>query len=347
LLLSGPKLYKETADGMLYPLRQGGGQWVADSDGAIYGLASPVGRLSPNCGPASLVSQTTMGFPQGLAIDSVGAIYVAGDNSVWRIAPVTPPIVDTPAIYLDNPGGFNAASNLTATIPPTQPCFHGCYPITVNDAIAAYEIIHITGGCMGPLEPAQASFDGGRLPTILQQTRVLFDGVAAPLISVQATEIIAIAPHDIASKSKVTVAVENQGVKASAVLNVAAAVPGTFVLSGKQAAAINQDGSINGTDHPAAVGSIVALYLTGTGLTNPQIEDGVAPALPLPPVALPVTVQIGAASAEVLYAGSTFGFAGLTQVNVRIPPVAASDAVPVKVSVGGNARDQAVTIAVR
>ena len=71
---------------------------------------------------------------------------------------------------------------------------------------------------MGPLEPLKASFDGGRLPVTLQETRVLFDGEAAPLLSVQATEIFAIVPHDVAAKSNVTVAVENQGVKASAVL---------------------------------------------------------------------------------------------------------------------------------
>ena len=142
-------------------------------------------------------------------------------------------------------------------------------------------------------------------------------------------------------------AVENQGVVASAVLSVASAVPGIFVSSGTQAAAINEDGSLNGADQPAPVGSIVSLFLTGAGLTDPLIDDGVPPGLPLPQLALPVTVQVGGATAEVLYAGSVLGLPGLAQVNIRVPAAAASDAVPVQVTVGGNSRNQAVTIAIR
>jgi hypothetical protein len=71
----------------------------------------------------------------------------------------------------------------------------------------------------------------------------------------------------VASKSKVTLTVENHGVQASAGLNAAAAVHAIFVLSGTQAAAINGDGNLNGADHPAPVGSTVALFLTGAGGT--------------------------------------------------------------------------------
>jgi uncharacterized protein (TIGR03437 family) len=167
------------------------------------------------------------------------------------------------------------------------------------------------------------------------------------LLSVQATEIFAIVPQDVASKVKVTVTVENQGAPASAVLNTAAAAPGIFVSSGTQAAAINEDGSLNRTDHPAPVGSVVSLFLTGAGLTDPPTDDGVPPDLPLPLLALPVTVQVGGADAEVVYAGSVFGWPGLAQVNIRIPAVAVSDAVPVQVAVGGNSRNQWVTIAIQ
>jgi adhesin/invasin len=247
---------------------------------------------------------------------------------------------------LDSLGVFNAASNLTAytTIPP--PCFKQCGPYAANDSITGNEILHITGGCMGPLEPAKSSPDGGRLPTTLQGTQVLFDGEAAALISVQATEILAITPQDVASKTHVTLTVQNQGAVANVVLNAAPAVPGIFVSSGKQAAAINEDGSLNAPDHPAPVGSIVSLYLTGAGRTNPQIDDGMLPDLPLPQLALPVTVQVGGAGAEVLYAGSAPGLAGVAQVNIRVPAVPASDAVPVQVAIGGNSRNQPVTIAV-
>ena len=350
LILSGAKLYKEATDGSFYALRAGFGQIAADSTSAIYiyGPSSFLLRISPNCNVASISSQVAISqLLQGLASDSAGNLYLSADDSVWRIAPVTPPAVDNPSIYLDDAGIFNAASNLTVTVQSCDPLGLHCYPYPVNDSITGNEILRITGGCMGPLEPLNATFDGGRLPTALQGTQVLFDGETAPLVSVQATEILAIAPQDVASKSSVPVAVVNQGVQASAMLSASTAVPGVFVLSGTQAAAINEDGSINGADHPAPVGSIVSLFITGAGRTDPLIGDGVAPRLPLPQLALPVTVQVGGAAADVVYAGSAEGLAGLAQLNVRVPTVAASDSVSVQVAIGGISRDQAVTISVR
>jgi len=199
---------------------------------------------------------------------------------------------------------------------------------------------------MGPLEPSQTSTDGGRVPTSLQGTRVLFDGEAAPILSVQATEILAIALRDVASKSKVTVTVESQGVQASAFLTAAAAVPGVYVSPGGQAFAVNEDGNLNGIDHPAPVGSVVSLFLTGTGLTDPPIDDGVLPDLPLP-LALRVTVKVGGAVADVSYAGAVLGWAGMAQVDIRIPALAPSAVAPVQVIVGGASRNQSVTIAIQ
>jgi uncharacterized protein (TIGR03437 family) len=347
LILSGFKLYKEGADGLFYALRGGAGEVATDLSGAIYNLSML--RISPNCNVANVVFPEGLitPFPQGLASDPAGSLLLSADNSVWRIAAVTPPAIDSPSIYLDNPGVYNAASNLTAYVTVPPPCFKQCGPYPRNDSIAANEILRITGGCMGPLEPLKSSFDDGRLPAALQGTRVLFDGEAAPLLSVQATEILTIVPHDVAGKSNVTVAVENQGVKSIVLLSAATAVPGVFVSSGTQAAAINEDGSLNGAAHPAPVGSVVALFLTGAGLTNPPIDDGVPPGLPLPLLALPVTVTVGGAPAELAYAGSVFGFVGLAQVNIRVPVVARSNAVPVQVAIGGNSRNQIVTIAIQ
>lgn len=124
-------------------------------------------------------------------------------------------------------------------------------------------------------------------------------------------------------------------------------MPGVFVLSGTQAAAINEDGTLNGADHPAPAGSIVALFLTGAGVTVPPTADGVLPVPPLPQLVLPVSVTVGGAAAEVVYSGSAVGLPGMAQVNIRVPVIAASDAAPVQVAIGGDSRYQLVTIAVR
>ncbi len=351
LILDGQYLYKETPGGVFYGLRAAGGVMATDPNGAVY---FPGGygmtRVSANCNVADVAfaSATPIPLPQGLANDSQGNLFATADDSVWRIAAIAPPAIDAPAVALDDPGVFNAASNLTVTVNVQQGWPSEGYSYEENDAITGNEIVRLTGGCLGPLAPVEGSFSGGGLPTTLAGTQVLFNGVAAPLVSVQALEILAIAPQAVASQGQATVTVENQGVAASAELSAATAVPGIFVNAGTQAAAINQDGTVNGPDHPAPVGSIISLFLTGAGVTNPPALDGVPPSQPLPPLALPVTVQVEGLPAQVLYAGAAAGLPGVAQINVQIPAGAAgSGAAAIQVAVGGYSRDQAVTIAVQ
>jgi minor extracellular serine protease Vpr len=60
---------------------------------------------------------------------------------------------------------------------------------------------------------------------------------------------------------------------------------------------------------------------------------------------LPVAVAIGGQDAEVQFAGAAPGFAGLTQINVKVPATAATGAATVKMTVGGTPLNQgAITI---
>jgi uncharacterized protein (TIGR03437 family) len=80
---------------------------------------------------------------------------------------------------------------------------------------------------------------------------------------------------------------------------------------------------------PVKPGDILQVYMTGLGRASTDgtgfggiLPTGtVAPASgsPLYQVVTPVTVRVGGVGAEVLFAGLTPGFAGLYQVNVRIP----------------------------
>lgn len=348
LILTGGGLYKQTASGRFYPLLPcGEGAVAADPAGAIYIGGYGLLRVSPNCNRAPIATMESIAA-RGLAPDSQGNLYISDNNSIWRVPSIPVGNSDLPSPSLDSPGIFNAASNLTAQIliKPINP-FHPPYPVPVNDSITGNEMVRIKGGCLGPLEPLSGSFDGGRLPTALAGTRVLVDGVQAPLLSVQSTEILAVMPRNVAGKSRVGLAVENQGVGATVNLDAGTAAPGIFVTSGTQAAAVNADATLNGPDHPAPAGSVVSVYLTGAGVTDPPLEDG-APPGPVPPrLAQPVAVKVGGLPADVLYAGAAPGLAGISQVNIRIPAVAASDATPIEVTVGGNSRNQRVTLAVR
>ena len=55
---------------------------------------------------------------------------------------------------------------------------------------------------------------------------------------------------------------------------IVATSPGLYTFGG-QALVYNQDGTINSSSNAAAAGSVVVLYATGLGQTNPQGQDGV------------------------------------------------------------------------
>src|SRR5262249_25245616 len=153
-------------------------------------------------------------------------------------------------------------------------------------------------------------------------TRVLFDGIPGPMVFASATQVNAIVPYEIGGRLNVSVQVEFQGVRSPAiVLRVADTAPGIFTLSASctgggngagQGAILNQNFSINCATNPAAKGSVVQIFGTGEGDTNPRGATGfIIPAsgtdLRLPRQLATLAVTIGGQPAEVLYAGSAPG----------------------------------------
>jgi uncharacterized protein (TIGR03437 family) len=136
-------------------------------------------------------------------------------------------------------------------------------------------------------------------------------------------------------------------------LPVAAVGPSIFsadYTGSGQGAIVNEDGvTVNSSGAPAAKGSIVSIYATGEGQTDPGGVDGqLAREAPLPKPKLPVEVWIAGKRAEVLYAGAAPGqVAGLFQVNARIPENTPEGEASVLVKVGDAASQPGVTVVVR
>jgi uncharacterized protein (TIGR03437 family) len=210
---------------------------------------------------------------------------------------------------------------------------------------------------MGPTPVVSGTVgSGGLYGTELAGTTVSFNGIPAPIVYTSASQVAAVVPYAAGAScclGLLRVAVGYEG-KTSGALQVPLALwaPGIFTLNstGKgQAAAVNQNGSINGPDAPAAVGDVISLFATGEGQTYPPGVDGKPASSPLPQPAYQVTVTIGGINAQVQYAGGApTAIAGLMQVNARIPNgVQTGNAVPVLLTIVDTSSQSGVTVTVR
>lgn len=204
-----------------------------------------------------------------------------------------------------------------------------------SGGIAPGELVTLTGFGIGPdIGVAYQPDAQGNVPTQLAGVQVLFDGAPVPILYAQSRQINAIAPVGSAVNGtrQVTVTYNNQQF-GPAVAKAIFGSPGIFRLQigqSAQAVAINEDGTLNGPTNPAPRGSIVAVWGTGYGQTDPPCQSG---GLNLP-YAEPLSPGISALIAEpnrfgvqeqpAQYAGSAPTLVcGIVQINFQIPVDAA------------------------
>jgi uncharacterized protein (TIGR03437 family) len=220
-------------------------------------------------------------------------------------------------------------------------------------AVAPGQIVSILGTGLGPLLPVTPRpTSAGAYDTRVADTRVLFDGTPAPILYLKNDQINAIVPYAVFGRVSTTIRIE-QGSNWSLPLElrVADSSPGIFTTTGTgrgQAAAVNEDATQNSQSNPAARGSVISVYVTGEGQTDPPGNDGRIIMTDIRRPVLPVTARIGGQPAEVMYAGSApMQVSGMTQVNIRIPDNVTPGVVPLEIQVGQAVSQSSVTIAVR
>jgi uncharacterized protein (TIGR03437 family) len=202
--------------------------------------------------------------------------------------------------------------------------------------VAPGEIVSIFVDLLPGVSPASAELDTqGRVASQLAGVSVLFNEIAAPLFFVNERQINAQVPYEMAGRQSVIVRVLQDGLTSDKLeVPAAAAAPALFAYQDDptHAVALDARGALNSADNPAAEGDILILYATGEGQTTPPQQDGQLAAEPFPRPLLDIKVWIGGREADVAFAGSAPGFAGLLQLNVRVP--AASGPVEVQLQVG-------------
>jgi uncharacterized protein (TIGR03437 family) len=236
------------------------------------------------------------------------------------------------------------------TIPPTGVVSAASFQ---GGAVAPGEMITIFGSGIGPaqLTPLTLGPDGN-VSTTLADTQVLFDNIPAPLIYVSATQVSAMVPYGVSGKTSTAVQVVTKGLKSNTLTTpVSTCAPALFTAdsSGKgQAAVINQDGSYNSHNNPADKGSILTLYATGEGQTDPAGVDGQLALAVYPKPILPVSAKIGGVDAPLAYFGAAPQMvAGMMQVNAKVPNDAPSGDQNIVLTVGSCSSPLGVTVAVK
>ena len=217
---------------------------------------------------------------------------------------------------------------------------------TISNAVAPLELISLYGLGIGPDPPLTGHVSRGVLGSAIDEVQVLFDGIPAPLLYAGPSQINAVVPQEIAGKSTTAIEVITPTVRIKGpVMQVSPSLPGV-VLSAIQdadalepiaAAALNQDGSINSPQNPAAFGSVVSVWVSGAGISTYPVPDGTirnsqqtgGPTLPVAAFSAAAGLFIfggfpgvpsGRLSLEVDYAGDAAGMvAGVTQINFRLP----------------------------
>jgi uncharacterized protein (TIGR03437 family) len=206
-------------------------------------------------------------------------------------------------------------------------------------SVAPGLIVTIFGSGLGPAEGAGGTIENGRVTTSAGGVRVLFDGIPAPVLFARRDQVNAIVPFAIAGRNSTQMTVEYSGASTSATLAVRPTSAGIFRLGAtEQAVILNEDGSVNTPENPAARNSVITFWITGYGQYLAAATDGTVTGSELSPINLPFALTIQNQPAEVLYAGSAPGMvAGAAQVNARIPASSpASLRVPITLTVGND-----------
>lgn len=307
-------------------------------------------------------------FPSG----TVAGASLTGSVSIGASGVLSAPIV------------VNVTVNVTAAAVPQFTTIINSAIINGFGAIAPGELIAIKGTNLGPAcaPPTTGCVAGGFQFTLnaqgtvnsnLSGVQVFFDTFPGTPTYVSPTQINVIVPWEIAGQTVTNIVVSYNGVQSQATPHTVTAVaPGIYTQNATgsgQAAALNlsskassaYNGPAGGTyvgttipTAPAPQGSVIVLYLTGGGLTNPGGVDGAvtpAAAIPLKNWTLGsniVTATVGNAPATVLYAGAAPTLiTGVVQINLQLPAGVTGNALPVVITIDGETTQTTATVAVQ
>jgi uncharacterized protein (TIGR03437 family) len=308
--------------GNIYIADSGNNRIRKVSNGVIRVISTVAGNgaagFSGDNGPAA---SAELNGPTGVAVDSVGNVYVA-DSPNNRIRVLTPSAVPTIT--------KNGLVPIYSSVPVIQP---GSWVSLYGTKLAGVTFVW-----------------NGDFPTSLGGTSVTIDNKPAYLWSVSPTQINLQAPDD-AATGVVSVVVSTASGTGASTVTLSPYGPSFSLLGdGKHVAGeiatpngsgaygngtydlVGPSGAFSFNTRPVKPGETLILYGVGFGPSTPQVAAGKAFS-GVAPTNSPVFITIGGVSATVAFSGITE--AGLYQLNLTVPNNTGSGDQALQASVNG------------
>ncbi|MFN7933359.1 MAG: hypothetical protein U0R19_08540 [Bryobacteraceae bacterium] len=315
-------------------------------------------------------SRLFRGAPGSIRMLDLGPLLAKGASSVPDYVLSSP---DHVLLHL-NDGGFYRIENIDA-------CRWIGQPVIASNGVvnaASYEyanrmsvrqLITVYGTGLGPAEGQGFVLDGALratsqpapYPTLSLGNfsgaipNATLTGTAMPVLHSNDSQVTMAAVAGVPASGTYLLYFSWQGLQLihPETLRVQTATPGLFTASGAKhgpAKAFYEDGSAHDEENPAAAGEVVQLFATGLGAisTNPALGEFFS-LTSRASITNRVTVTIGGAPAEVLFAGGAPGMVGgMYRIDVKIPEGLSSGPQRVVIEVAGfSSLPQEVTVFVK
>jgi uncharacterized protein (TIGR03437 family) len=204
---------------------------------------------------------------------------------------------------------------------------------------------------VGPEEPLilPAGSDG-RYPITANGVRVTMGETPVEILRLFRNSVTILVPWDVGERPTVSITLRRPTIFFTRVLSAAPSSPGIFTADGLgsgQAAAANQDTSVNSPANPVFRGGEITFRATGLGRFAGQEGNANPPSGPLTPTQN-IEAELGGVPVEVLAITTSDGQPGQYNVRVRVnDSVPSGDAVPAVIISGGSRSQFGVTVSVR
>ena len=182
--------------------------------------------------------------------------------------------------------------------------------------IAPGQAIRVAGRHFGTSQAGTVA--GGVVGNSIGGLQVTFDGVPAPLLTLQDQSIALVVPFEIHPYATVMQIVLNGKPVSNPV------TWGAYSIRPDVLLVLNADGTANSAQNPARAGSTIGVFVTGLGVETPPVPDGQVAAAPSPSPAVQIgpNIAIGPVQVQPSYVGAAVGLvAGIVQINFPVPQV--------------------------